>query len=174
MDKPSGHSSRPTRPDLSGTAVLTLERRSRSQGSGLTRERVQGRWHLDQLWSKQQAQPESTSAALLRALQATLAITSSPEGDGLEVLNSVQLGALQLCFSGHGQLRGARPLLEFWFTELELRLGRQTLWRQAITRLPEPRRRPFFALIARTGNADSGWLLARGRGGGLALWVLEP
>jgi hypothetical protein len=173
MDKPSGHSSRPTGPDLSGSAVLALERRSRRQGSGLTRERVQGRWRLDQLWSKQQAQPETTSAVLLRALQANLAITASPEGDGLAVLNSVQLGALQLCCSGEGQLRGRRPLLEFWFTQLEVRWGQHTLWRQAIAGPPEPRKRPFFALIAREGDGEDGWLLARGRGGGLALWVLR-
>ena len=165
--------SRPTRPELSGTEVLALERRSRSQGSGLTRERLQGRWRLDQLWSQRQTQPQTATAALLRALQATLAISPSPEGDGLAVLNSVQFGGLQLCFSGEGQLRGRRPLLEFWFTELELRCGNHTLWRQAIAGPPEPRKRPFFALIAREGDGESSWLLARGRGGGLALWVLS-
>jgi hypothetical protein len=92
----------------------------------------------------------------------------------LTVLNSVQLGALQLRFSGSGNLRGRRPLLEFWFDQLELRLGRQSLWSQAISRQPQPRRRPFFALIARSGATENGWLLARGRGGGLALWVLDP
>jgi hypothetical protein len=163
-------------PIPTGTEVLERERLSRRQGSQLTTAALVGRWRLHQLWSRTQAQPNPTAAALLRSLKASLSIGAgaAADDDALTVRNSVQLGALQLCFSGHGQLRGARPLLEFWFTEFELRLGRQTLWRQAITRLPEPRRRPFFALIARTGNADSGWLLARGRGGGLALWVLEP
>jgi len=175
MDKPSGHPTRPARPELSGGEVLALERRSRSLGSGLTRERVQGCWRLDQLWSKHQAQPQAPTAALLRALQATLAISPSPspEGNGLAVLNSVQLGALQLSFSGEGQLRGRRPLLEFWFTQLEVRCGNHTLWRQAIAGPPAPRKRPFFALIAREGEGESGWLLARGRGGGLALWLLS-
>ncbi|MBD2422847.1 hypothetical protein H6G16_05095 [Cyanobium sp. FACHB-13342] len=157
---------------MSGNEVLARERRSRSQGSGLTRETIQGRWRLDQLWSKRQTQPQIRTAALLRALQATLAITSSPEGDGLAVLNSVQVGGLQLCFSGEGQLRGRRPLLVFWFTQLEVRCGDHTLWRQAIAGPPEPRKRPFFALIAREGEGESAWLLARGRGGGLALWLL--
>ena len=70
MDKPSGHPTRPARPELSGGEVLALERRSRSLGSGLTRERVQGCWRLDQLWSKHQAQPQAPTAALLRALRA--------------------------------------------------------------------------------------------------------
>ena len=162
-------------PIPTGTEVLERERLSRRQGSQLTPAELVGCWRLHQLWSKAQAQPNPTTAALLRSLKASLSIAMGDAADSaLTVRNSVQLGALQLCFSGQGQLRGARPLLEFWFTELELRLGRQTLWRQAITRLPEPRRRPFFALIARTGTADSGWLLARGRGGGLALWVLAP
>ncbi len=152
--------------------MLALERRSRSQGSGLTRETLQGRWRLDQLWSKRQATPEAAAATLLRSLQATLTITASPDGDALAVLNSVQLGALQLCFSGEGILRGQRPLLEFWFTQLAVRFGNRTLWQQAIAGPPEARKRPFFALIAREGDGTSGWLLARGRGGGLALWVL--
>jgi hypothetical protein len=152
--------------------VLALERRSRRQGSGLTRETLQGCWRLDQLWSKRQASPEAAAATLLRGLQATLAISPSSGGDGLAVLNSVQLGALKLCFSGEGNLRGQRPLLEFWFTQLEIRVGNRTLWQQAIAGPPEARKRPFFALIAREGDGASGWLLARGRGGGLALWVL--
>lgn len=162
-------------PIPSGKEVLDLEQRSRRQGSQLTTADLVGCWRLHQLWSKSQAQPNPTTATLLRGLQASLSIDAgSAADDALSVRNSVQLGALQLCFSGHGELRGARPLLQFWFTKLELRLGRHVLWQQAITRLPEPRRRPFFALIARTGNGDSGWLLARGRGGGLALWVLAP
>ena len=156
-----------------GTEVLALEQRCRRGGSGLTAAELIGRWRLHQLWSKTQAQPNAATAALLRGLKASLSLDAGEEGK-LRVLNSVRLGALQLCFHGHGCLRGRRPLLEFWFTELELRLGQQTLWHQAITRQPQPRQRPFFALIARTGNANTGWLLARGRGGGLALWVLEP
>jgi hypothetical protein len=83
------------------------------------------------------------------------------------VQNSVQLGPIQLRFRGHGSLRGKRPLLEFWFEELELRLGPRSIWRQPIQRQPQPKRRPFFALIASQPN----WLAARGRGGGLALWL---
>ncbi|MDA1247102.1 MAG: hypothetical protein O2787_07380 [Cyanobacteria bacterium] len=171
---------------LSGEEALALERLSRRQGSGLTAVQLFGHWRLQLLWSKGRANPNPATAALLRGLQASLSITTrgdnpiatadapSLETGDLKVVNSVQLGALQLRFSGSGNLRGRRPLLEFWFDQLELRLGRQTLWRQAISRQPEPRRRPFFALIARSGSADNDWLLARGRGGGLALWLLDP
>ena len=156
-----------------GAEVLALERLSRRDGSQLTAANLIGRWALHQLWSKTEARPNPAAAALLRSLQASLSLEAG-EGGALTLRNSVQLGALQLCFSGQSQLRGRRPLLEFWFTELELRLGRQILWRQAIAARPEPRRRPFFALIARRDIGDSAWLLARGRGGGLALWTLGP
>ena len=172
----------PTSEIPSGEQALALEQLSRRQGSAITAEQLFGRWRLQLLWSKGRAQPNPATAALLRGLQASLSIATgdvtpdapSMERGDLKVVNSVQLGALQLRFSGSGNLRGRRPLLEFWFDQLELRLGRQSLWRQAISRQPEPRRRPFFALIARSGAADNGWLLARGRGGGLALWVLDP
>lgn len=163
---------RPPAPELSGSTVLALELRSRSQGTGITAQTLEGRWRLDQLWSKRQALPQGRTAALLRALQASLAIKPNRDGQGLTVLNSVQVGGLHVCFSGEARLRGRRPLLEFWFTQLELRWGTHILWRQPITNVPEPRKRPFFALIAREGEGESGWLLARGRGGGLALWTL--
>ena len=169
----SDRSRHPATPIPSGSEVLALEQSSRHRGSGLTAAKLIGHWRLHQLWSKTQAQPNAAAAALLRGLQASLRLGAG-EDDALSVCNSVQLGALQLRFHGQGGLRGKRPLLEFWFTELELRLGQLTLWRQPINRQPKPRERPFFALIARTGDAEAGWLLARGRGGGLALWVLDP
>ena len=168
----------PTSEIPNGEQALALEELSRRQGSGITADQLFGRWRLQLLWSKGRAQPNPATAALLRGLQASLSIATrdapSLETGELTVVNSVQIGALQLRFSGSGNLRGRRPLLEFWFDQLELRLGRQSLWRQAISRQPEPRRRPFFALISRSGAAKNGWLLARGRGGGLALWVLDP
>jgi hypothetical protein len=56
----------------------------------------------------------------------------------------------------------------FRFEVLELQLAGRTLLRRPLP-APEARRLPFFALIARD---SSGWLAARGRGGGLALWRL--
>ena len=80
----------------------------------------------------------------------------------------------------HGAALGAdeaeltRKALDWSYGAFEVPQDAYDHWRQAISRQPEPRRRPFFALIARSGAADNGWLLARGRGGGLALWVLDP
>jgi hypothetical protein len=51
-------------------------------------------------------------------------------GDALHLSNAVKLGAVELRFRGPGRLLGSRPLLEFWFERLELRLaGRLVLQR---------------------------------------------
>ena len=76
--------------------------------------------------------------------------------------------SLELRFRGVGRLLGSRPLLQFSFQELQLSLGGRVLLHRALPE-PAPQRLPFFALIARD---PSGWLAARGRGGGLALWRL--
>lgn len=154
-----------------GPAILELERRSRSQGSGLTATDLEGSWLLSQLWSRQQARPLA-AAALLRPLAATLELHPSSDG-AVAVTNSVQLGRLQLRFDGAGTLRGRRPLLVFWFERLQLLWGERVLLQKALQR-PEPRALPFFALIATGRQGDGAWLVARGRGGGLALWQRAP
>ena len=113
--------------------------------------------------------PEAEQAAVEQAaVQARLEITAPVAEEELSLSNAVTLGPLELRFRGVGRLVGSRPLLQFSFQELQLSLGGRVLLRRA---LPEPARQrlPFFALIARD---PSGWLAARGRGGGLALWRL--
>lgn len=155
-----------------GPELLTLEQRSRRQGSGIGTGDLAGVWRLDALWSKRGAAPLTGAAALLRSLQASLAIEVDSQGE-LHLRNSVQLGPLQLRFLGPGQLRGRRPLLVFCFERWQLGWGRQ-VWAAGALAKPAPQRQPFFALIAcgqtSNGEAAQHWLAARGRGGGLALW----
>ena len=157
----------PTAP--TGEELLRLERRSRQQGSGIGSAELVGVWQLDQLWAKRDASPQASAAALLRGLQARLSIEAD-NGGGLQLRNSVQLGPLELRFLGPGVLRGRRPLLEFGFERWQLGWGTRVLTSGRLA-APEPRRRPFFALIACSqAGGDGAWLAARGRGGGLALW----
>jgi len=153
--------------------LLDRERRCRRDGSGLTTADLVGCWRLERIWNKGSRQPASTAAALLRGLGARLRLSADGAGveaGALRLANSVRLGALELRFEGTGRLEGRRPLLVFSFERLLLLLlGGRVLIERALPQ-PDPRRRPFFALIA---AETAGWLAARGRGGGLALWLLE-
>jgi len=92
-------------------ALLELERRSRSLGTGLEAKELLGAWQLVQTWPKGQNEPAAASAWLLRSLAAQLRIEAGPSPGQLRLANRVSLGALSLEFSGQGQLKGRRPLL---------------------------------------------------------------
>ncbi|MCT0224604.1 hypothetical protein KQ310_05470 [Synechococcus sp. CS-1328] len=166
-----------------GATLEELERRSRRQGSGLGAPQLQACWCLQSVWRKGQQTPDRLTSALLQLLGARLEIRSAaPAHDSaaasevvdpspLLLTNAVRLGRLELRFSGQGALVGVRPLLRFSFNRLELGCleangGFRPLWSRPLPEGGETRRLPFFALIA----AESDWLAARGRGGGLALW----
>jgi hypothetical protein len=152
--------------DPDGRRVLELERRARRSGSGIGAAQVVGPWQLRHLWSRERAASQEPQAALLRLLQASLTI--SP-GEPLQLANSVRIGSLELRFRGWGRLVGRRPLLRFGFDQLELWLGGRRLLQRPLPPA-DPRRQPFFALIASGEDSQGRWLLARGRGGGLACW----
>lgn len=156
-----------------GEALLALERRARLGGSGLKASDLEGLWLLQRVWTRGRPDPSALSGGLLRGLRASLRIelVASPSAAPLQLTNSVRLGPLELRFQGPGWLRGRRPLLGFQFERLEIRAGERVLLQRTLP-APQPRRQPFFALIA-TG-ADRGWLAARGRSGGLAVWRLSP
>ena len=154
---------------ITGAELLDRERRVRQHGTGLQAADLLGCWHLDQVWPKGSPRPSVFSGSLLRAVQARLEIAAAEADEGaLALCNAVSLGPLELRFRGVGRLQGSRPLLQFSFQQLQLSLGGWVLVQRALPS-PPPQRLPFFALI---GRDPSGWLAARGRGGGLALWRL--
>jgi len=160
-------------PDLpDGAELLALERRVRRTGSGLTADQLAGVWRLQQVWPRSGERPSGFAAALLRGLQAALEIQPA-QADRLPLVNRVRIGGLELRFEGEGVLEGGRPLLVFGFEGLRLRAGERDLFSRSLPS-PDPRRRPFFALIG-SGSTPQGttWLAARGRGGGLALWCRD-
>lgn len=153
---------------LSHGELLTLEQRVRHDGTGISPSMVIGRWQPRRLWSAGNTEASSLQALVLNLLGAQLLIENSPQDmeQPLLISNSVRLGPIVLRFSGPGWFTGRRPLLMFRFDQLQLSLSS---WRLLQRQLPQPKanKTPFFALIAVTPCA---WLLARGRGGGLALW----
>lgn len=95
-----------------------------------------------------------------------------------EITNSLQLGFLQFKLTGPARYVGKKNLLAFDFTNIELSLFSRAIYNrgfrggklknadfyeQSITKAP------FFAFFLVTKN----FIAARGRGGGLALWVKE-
>ena len=146
--------------------VLELEHQARRRGTGLANADLLGFWQLHQTWSRRGTASPELSIRLLRTLQACLILES--RNGALSIANQVSLGPLRLRFDGAAELRGRRPLLSFSFTSMRLQVGSLTLLNQTLP-APAPQRQPFFALIAL--GADRDWLCARGRGGGLALWI---
>lgn len=109
---------------------------------------------------------------------------SAQDSGKAEIGNQVRLGALCLRFDGPAWYVGKKNLLVFDFTQIRLSLFDRTLYRggfrSGISQAQasqdgqefEPRsiaKLPFFAFFLVTEE----FIAARGRGGGLALWVKE-
>ncbi|MFN9622180.1 MAG: hypothetical protein ACK587_05010 [Cyanobacteriota bacterium] len=155
-----------------GASLLALERSSAKLGSGLCPDDLVGTWRLERLWSKGRSQPAHAAAATLRTLAARLALHPAKDG-GMQLANTVGLGPLKLCFHGSVAFRGRRPLLVFQFQTMRVSLAGHLLWTLSLPK-PDKGREPFFALISsQRTRTDQRWLAARGRGGGVALWVRE-
>ncbi|MGI0486677.1 hypothetical protein ACN4EK_14655 [Pantanalinema rosaneae CENA516] len=103
---------------------------------------------------------------------------SAPLSNSITISNQIQLGALKIRFTGPANYLGKKNILAFDFTHLHITLlGRslyssdirggkskpETFEQQSIAKLP------FFAFFLVTPDL----IAARGRGGGLALWIRE-
>lgn len=152
----------------SGDDLLALERHARRSGSGITKASLIGTWRLRATWSRDITPAPAASAALLRGLGACLMLSGEEADGSLRIANQVNLGSLRLRFDGEAELTGRRPLLMFSFRSVRLSLGTLTLFERGLPQ-PDARRMPFFALIGL--DQEQGRLSARGRGGGLALWM---
>lgn len=119
--------------------------------------------------------PQIAPAQISFVNPASIAPQSSSQ---LEIGNQIQFGPLLFKLTGPAQYLGKKNLLAFDFTYMQLMLfGRaiysgkfrsgkaqaQDFYNQPIAKLP------FFAFFLVTEN----FISARGRGGGLALWVKE-
>ena len=59
-------------------------------------------------------------------------------------------------------------LLAFYFEELKICISSFPIFNKELKK-PEDKRMPFFSLVGI--STKDNWLCARGRGGGLAIWV---
>ncbi|MBD2328175.1 hypothetical protein H6G21_14920 [Alkalinema sp. FACHB-956] len=112
--------------------------------------------------------PELISPALISPANANL-------GQNLTIANQLQVGLVTLRLTGPARYLGKKNLLAFDFLHLQVQVLGKTLYDG---KFPAPQRAkpfeqlpigqlPFFAFFTVTDR----YIAARGRGGGLALWV---
>ena len=152
--------------------LLEMEKFSRKNGSNIDFDSLIGTWKFISVWKRRNNSEDIVSSFFLRQFSACLLLDrkEEPQGEGevlFKISNSIEFGVLSIKFNGFGNLQGKQPLLSFYFENIELKVGTRSLLKRDIS-ISESTNRPFFALIGLERN--EGWLSARGRGGGLALW----
>ncbi len=158
-------------PDLN--ELLDLEKHARKNGSSIEFDSLIGLWKFLSVWKQDSDKENVLASSLLRIFSASLELRKESFKEDqvkFRIVNSIQFGSLLIRFIGTGELKGSQPLLPFFFELIELKLGDSVLFKRALE-IPDEKNRPFFALIA-MGDGGS-WLSARGRGGGLALWLKD-
>ncbi|MCV3212030.1 hypothetical protein OGM63_00570 [Plectonema radiosum NIES-515] len=109
---------------------------------------------------------------------AHICFSATQNADKGEITNSIQFGSLQLKLTGPAKYLGKKNLLAFEFTQMQISLFRRTIYNGEIrggkTSSEDFDNRPlsllpFFAFFLVTPDL----IAARGRGGGLALWIRD-
>lgn len=164
-------------------ALLTVEDAARHTSPPIALEKLQGQWRLAFTTGvrKQRGGGIALGKGFYVPQFAPAHISFAPTHDGITpatIRNQVKLGPLRLCFTGPYRLAGKKNLVAFDFTQLQLQVGDRPLFcrsirggkpnaptfqQQSIAKLP------FFAFFWVTEQA----IAARGRGGGLALWIRD-
>ena len=151
--------------------IKNLETISKKDGSGIGYEDLIGTWKLNSVWKKDSEKVDNISSSILQVLSAKLELkknNSKNNSVDFRIKNSISFGILSIIFSGQASLKGTRPLLPFFFENLIINIGSFTLINKPLKK-PEEKQMPFFSLIAI--SKENNWMCARGRGGGLALWI---
>ena len=155
-------------PDIN--ELKLLEKNSQKNGSGIEYEELLGIWKFKYVWGMESDEIKNIPSSILQVLSARLELKSKNKEDqsNFEIKNSINLGLLNIIFTGSAELKGLRPLLTFYFEELKISIGNFPIFYKELKK-PEDRKMPFFSLIG-ISTKDK-WMCARGRGGGLAIWV---
>ncbi len=153
------------------TKLIELESFARKNGSGIDYESLIGSWRFFSVWQEGKDKQNYIFSSLLRLFSAKLELIkdqSEKQSYNFYLTNSIQFGPLSIKFSGSGYLKGSQPLLPFYFKTIDLSLSERVLLSRSINQ-DDIKEGPFFAFIGIGENGQ--WLAARGRGGGLALWL---
>lgn len=182
-----GTASRPASPAIV-QALLQAEQAARQQRQLYPLENLWGEWQLAFVAGKgaklQGAAavgsgfsiPQWTGAQIsFQPVEAT-ALPSESTAARAVIGNQVQVGLVKLSLTGPARYPGKKNLLGFDFTQLQVSILGQSVYQGAMPgrqrsdaqfeRMPIGRL-PFFAFFSITPD----YIAARGRGGGLAMWV---
>jgi len=155
-------------PDIN--EIKLLEENSQKNGSGILYEELLGIWKFKYVWGKESDEIKNIPSSILQVLSARLELKSKNKEDQInyEIKNSINFGLLNITFIGSAELKGIRPLLAFYFEELKISISSFPIFNKELKK-PEDKKMPFFSLVGI--STKDNWLCARGRGGGLAIWV---
>jgi hypothetical protein len=99
------------------------------------------------------------------------AISFDPTG---QIMNQLRLGTLEIRFTGPCRSHSPRNIVVFDFTQLQILLGSKVIYSRFIGKYPVAEfgdrsiaKLPFFVFLWASAEV----IAARGRGGGLAVWV---
>ena len=147
-----------------------LEKNSQKNGSGIVYEELLGVWKFKYVWGKESDEIKNIPSSILQVLSAKLELKDKNKEDQInfEIINSISFGLLKIVFTGSAELKGLRPLLTFYFEDLRLSISNFPIFNKNLKK-PEDKKMPFFSLVG-ISTKDK-WMCARGRGGGLAIWV---
>ncbi|MBO8229516.1 hypothetical protein CU313_01765 [Prochlorococcus marinus str. MU1404] len=150
--------------------IKLLEKNSQKNGSGIVYKDLLGIWKFKYVWGKDSDGIKNIPSSILQVLSARLELKEKSKEDepNFEIKNSINLGLLNIIFIGSAELKGLRPLLIFYFEELKVSISNFPIFKKELKK-PEDKKMPFFSLVGISTNDK--WLCARGRGGGLAIWV---
>jgi hypothetical protein len=91
-----------------------------------------------------------------------------------KIRNQLRLGGLEICFTGPCRAHDKQNILVFDFTHLQVLIGGKVLYSRSINKYPVEEfggrsiaKLPFFVFLWASSNT----IAARGRGGGLAVWI---
>jgi hypothetical protein len=172
-------------------ALLEAESTTRHQRTEYPFSSLLGQWRLCFTTGSPKADragnnPLSRGWYVPRAFKAQISFAPCPSLDGVdqekadrgEIANQALLGMVQFRFCGPCQYLGKKNLLAFDFTRMEITLfGRRVYGGNIRSGSTNPvdfdgraiAKLPFFSFFLVTEN----FIAARGRGGGLAIWVRD-
>jgi len=147
-----------------------LEENSQKNGSGIKYEELLGIWKFQYVCGKESVEFQKIPSSILQVLSARLELKNIKKEDKLnfEIKNSINFGLLKISFIGIAELKGLRPLLTFYFEELKISISNFQIFDKKLKK-PDDKKIPFFSMVGISPKDK--WLCARGRGGGLAIWV---